>query len=147
MGTRARVEVFEGEDCIVSIYRQFDGYPSGLGQELHDFLKPRKIINGIGMDQTAENSANGAGCLAAQLVAHLKDKIGNVYLEPRMKVDGECGEEYVYRLHVNDKDISVVLSGGGVTAFGVANDPKTFADLFRGGVEEFGQWLSKQGQE
>jgi hypothetical protein len=127
MGTRARVEVFEGEDCIVSIYRQFDGYPSGLGQELHDFLKPRKIINGIGMDQTAENSANGAGCLAAQLVAHLK--------------------EYVYRLHVNDKDISVVLSGGGVTAFGVANDPKTFADLFRGGVEEFGQWLSKQGQE
>ena len=38
MGTRSLTFVYEGEKPIVNMYRQFDGYPSGHGAELAEFL-------------------------------------------------------------------------------------------------------------
>lgn len=52
------------------MYRQYDGYPSGHGQELADYLKTFRITNGISGDPI--NTANGMACLAAQIVAHFK---------------------------------------------------------------------------
>ena len=34
MGTRSLTFVYEGDKPFVNMYRQFDGYPSGHGQEL-----------------------------------------------------------------------------------------------------------------
>lgn len=88
MSTRSTVKFYqsrlnkgEKEDVIIlSAYHQSDGYPEGVGQELADFLKSKKIINGIG-DQTMETGyANGLGCLAAQYVREHKERIGGFYL-------------------------------------------------------------------
>ncbi len=144
MGTRARVEVMNHGKCVASIYCQFDGYPSGLGMELAEFLKPRTVVNGIG-DETAKIAANGMGCLAAQLVADLKgDSIGKVYLCAPMTEDGECGEEFIYRLSHVDGKYLIQVTGGNMTAFGCPNDPASFKGLFSGGLPEFIEWASKE---
>jgi hypothetical protein len=100
MGTRC-LTIVEDEDGkeLVTLYRQFDGYPDGHGAELKSFLKGFKIVNGIGA-RNAPKTANGAGCFAAQLVAHFKRKsrLGGFYLYPAGTRD--VGEEYTYRVRV-----------------------------------------------
>lgn len=60
------------------MFRQCDGYPSGHGRELTDFLRGKIIVNGIRSGD--KNNFNGMGCLAAQVVAHFKTGIGGFYL-------------------------------------------------------------------
>jgi len=78
MGTRALTFVYDGDKPIVNLYRQYDGYPTGHGAELAQFLDGFKIVNGIGAEKT--RIANGMGCLAAQMVAHFKDSVGGFYM-------------------------------------------------------------------
>ena len=101
MGTRSLTYVYEGkrEDWVkpfVCMYRQFDGYPSGHGAELADFLLSGRLVNGLsGMGKVKQ--FNGMGCLAAQLVANFKDGAGGIYLYPaRLKQD--CWQEYEYHV-------------------------------------------------
>lgn len=110
MGTRSLTRVHdvwqEGKDeILVNMYRQFDGYPDGHGAELSEFLENRVVGNGIPMGQDNSKYSNGAGCLAAQLVANFKDPkdAGSFYLYPTDATD--CGEEYTY-------DIFTAHSGG-----------------------------------
>ena len=51
MGTRS-LTVFNDEDGkeIAVMYRQFDGYPSGHGTELAEFLAGKKMVNGFNSD-------------------------------------------------------------------------------------------------
>jgi hypothetical protein len=148
MGTRARVEIFDDDECVVSIYRQFDGYPSGLGQELAEFLSDITVVNGLG-DESSNKIANGMGCLAAQLVKFLKDGPGNVYLHKPMTKDGESGEEFIYRISGGyvgtngTKPLLVQVSEGDVTAFGLPNDPGSFKGVFSGNVKKFAAWCKK----
>ena len=91
MATRATIHVAKREEgvsfsekppyTIVDIYHHWDGYPEGLGVTLASYLDDMKIVNGLGRDDI--QVANGLGCLAAQLVAELKDGPGNVYIEDR----------------------------------------------------------------
>ncbi len=71
----------EPNKTIVDIYHHWDGYPEGLGVTLADYLNGKKVTNGLGRDN--DNLFNGMGCLAASLVAELKDGPGDVYIEPR----------------------------------------------------------------
>ena len=106
MGTRSLTHIKdEGLDSktLVTFYRQFDGHPIGMGQDLKDFLKGMKICNGISGDQNAGEWANGSGCLAAQLIKHMKDGIGNIYIQLPDATD--CGEEYVYTIYFEDSGI------------------------------------------
>ena len=98
MGTRSTTAIKDEDGkTLVTLYRQYDGYPTGHGQELADFLKARTLINGIG-GQTARTHANGMGCLAAQLVTHLKgDQIGNIYITN----EGDS-QEYNYTVYPKD---------------------------------------------
>jgi hypothetical protein len=83
----------ENGKAIVCMFRQFDGYIDGHGQELADLLKGKKEVNGYGMDTT--DQFNGMGCLAATIVAHFKDGIGGFYLQ-----DPDLGdEEFNYRVY------------------------------------------------
>ena len=117
MGTRSLTRVFEKwEDTkgkeqrqpIVCMYRQYDGYISGHGHELAEFLKPFTIVNGIGLDDKRK-IANGMGCLAAQLVAHFKDCPGNIYLYATDVKD--CWQEYEYEIEkTKDKLIITVYT-------------------------------------
>ena len=88
---------------IVVMYRQFDGYPSGHGQELAEFLSKGKLVNGMGMDDNIV--FNGMGCLAAQVVAHFKDGAGGIYLQTN---DKGCWEEFRYQV-IGDFDTKELI--------------------------------------
>lgn len=98
MGTRSLTRVFEEGAQLVCLYRQMDGYLSGHGKELFDFLKDRRIGNGLGLDAD-NNYSNGAGCLAASLIAHFKTEPGGFYLMPINTKD--AGQDYEYHIRIN----------------------------------------------
>ena len=100
MGTRSLTYVYdEDHNKLCCMYRQYDGYPSGHGNKLAEFLAPITLVNGIN-NQTPKKSANGMGCLAAQLVAHFKQEIGGIYLEPLIRgLDRD--QEYEYHIFEN----------------------------------------------
>ena len=98
MGTRSLTVMqtsWEDHKEIAVLYRQFDGYPSGHGAELKEFLSGFKITNGLSLAGSPAKTANGGDCLAAQLVAHFKGNVpGHFYLYPAGTRD--VGEEYIY---------------------------------------------------
>ena len=97
-------EVHETKQNILCMYRQYDGYLSGHGAELAEFLQDFNVVNGYNPD-TPERSANGMGCLAAQLITHFKDGIGNIYIhEPN---DSDCGEEYTYTIYEEEGKVCI----------------------------------------
>ncbi len=82
MGTRSTTTVFdESGNPLICLYRHFNGYYAGHGEELAKFLAEMNFVNGIG-DKIPAKSANGMGCLAAQLIAHFKKEIGTFYIVP-----------------------------------------------------------------
>jgi len=105
MGTRSLTYLYEdnAEKPFLCMYRQFDGYPEGHGEELGEFLAPLDIINGISGQKMGE-AANGMGCLAAQMVAHFKKEIGNHYLITP-DLDQDAWQEFEY--HVYPKHVEV----------------------------------------
>lgn len=82
MGTRSTTTVYDGDTPILSFYRQYDGYPSGHGQDLANFLTGKTVVNGIpgGVDQAT--IVNGPGDLAVRLLTAIKgnaDEAGGIY--------------------------------------------------------------------
>lgn len=92
MGTRSTTRFFEDDKLICVFYRQMDGYPSGHGAELAQILASGKLVNGIGGDKG--RVFNGMGCLAAQVIAEMKDGPGHIYM---VSAD-HGGEEYNYEV-------------------------------------------------
>ena len=121
---------------IVTMYRQFDGYPSGHGKELAEFLASGTLVNGISPDDT-RTLFNGMGCLTAQTIGHLKGgKVGGIYLEKvRTKPDME---NYVYEVigDFDTKELTLV-----VKEVGYINGKGKFINgtkvLFKGTPQEF----------
>lgn len=92
MGTHALV-VFEentsqGIVRYLVCYFQFDGYLTGVGLDLVEFLKSCVIVNGYSDQDEAKCKAenkilcNRFGCLVAQYVANNKNGPGNFYVFP-----------------------------------------------------------------
>lgn len=110
MGTRSLTEVLDFDGApIVTMYRQFDGYPSGHGVELAKFLAKKRIINGIRMNDKEGECFNGPGCLAASVVMHFKKDhpLGGIYLyKPGSR---GVGEEYIYTV-VPNRDGTITVS-------------------------------------
>ena len=97
MGTRSLTKILSGkkEEPITCMYRQFDGYLDGHGQELAEWLSEYTVVNGISIDETRK-VANGMDCLAAQMFVHFKEDAGGIYC---MHPDAsDCGEEYLYKI-------------------------------------------------
>ena len=109
MGTRALIHVKKDDkdsDTLVTIYRQYDGYPTGLGDDIKSILGGKKVVNGY---QDASKEVNGMGCAAAMLIAGLKDGCGNVYIKP---VDTEdVWEEYTYTLWDDNGALHIQCKG------------------------------------
>ena len=103
MGTRATIHIAKREEGvsfseipekkIVSIYNQYDGYPEGLGVTIASYLDNKTIVNGLGGDR--DTVFNGLGCLAASLIAELKEEAGNVYIDNPDFPHGWLDYEYV----------------------------------------------------
>ena len=113
MGTRSLTYVYADKTPVVCMYRQFDGYPSGHGSELAQFLNGFEIVNGFG--ETKPKLANGMGCLAAQMIAYFKNGVGGFYLEP-VELGQDCGQDYEYHVYqdlvtILDSDRSEIFTG------------------------------------
>ena len=137
MGTRSLTYVYD-EDArpLICMYRQMDGYPEGHGQELFDFLDGVPMVNGIG-----ENTRvfNGAGCMAAQLVAHFKEGAGGFYMEPVSPRVIDAGQDYEYELHYGEHEITVRVID---TRNRRKKAGKDFGTIFSGTLAEYGLWLA-----
>jgi hypothetical protein len=94
MGTRSLTFVYEGNSPIINMYRQFDGYPSGHGAELAEFLMSGEMVNGFS-DKNAKQF-NGMGCLAASMIAHFKNSVGGFYIHA--VTDTDCFQDYEYHV-------------------------------------------------
>ena len=95
MGTRSLTFVYDEDKTLLNLYRQYDGYPTGHGAELAEFLNGFTIVNGFG--EVRQKIANGMGCLAAQLVAHFKESVGGFYIHA--VTDTNCGQDYEYHIY------------------------------------------------
>ncbi len=107
MGTRSTVTFHSewNQGPIVTIYQQYDGYISGVGHELAEFLKDKTVINGIESGQTMDNFANGMGCLAAQYIAKHKTEIGGFYIT---KIGDS--QEYDYFVRLEDGKLTIEVN-------------------------------------
>jgi len=123
-------------DKIVTMYRQYDGYPSGHGLELAEFLNQGKLVNGI---SSAENGLvfNGMGCLAAQVVANFKKGAGGFYLHRGGTTN--CWEEYRYEVIGNEETKELIFK-----CIEVHDKAKT---LYEGTVQGFLEFVAKQEEE
>ena len=103
MGTRSLTYFKTGHKAkdgrtMACFYRQYDGYPSGHGLELAEFLAPFTVVNGYSNGMEAGTHANGMGCLAAQAVAHFKKDIGGIYMQATDE-PADCGQDYEYHVY------------------------------------------------
>lgn len=127
MGTRSLTHIHsETGSVLVTLYRQFDGYPTGHGQEMASFLASGQLVNGIQLGKRKPEEArrfNGMGDLAVQLITYLKQlsnngilhnkrkpaaapmASGNLYIYPRGIRD--CGEDYTY--HIREEKGAIIL--------------------------------------
>lgn len=151
MGTRSRTEIFDRGVCIASIYRQMDGYPSGQGADIAK-IASKRLVNGISGNPAL--LVNGMGCFAAQLIVVMKEgkaEAGGIYLHAPMTEDGECGEEFIYRIYGDrmtpEAGVRIEVTGGDITAFGNPNDPASFKGLFRGTPAEFAAWIKEDNAD
>lgn len=124
MGTRSLTFVYDGDIPVLNLYRQYDGYPSGHGRELAEFLSGiEAVTNGISGD--SRRTANGMGCLAAQLVAHFKTEVGQFYIHP--VTDTECGQDYEYHVYeplvlVKDYNKEIIFKGTWEDLYGFCSE-------------------------
>jgi hypothetical protein len=128
---------------IVTMYRQYDGYPEGHGQELAEFLAGGELVNGIGLGDKVV--FNGMGCLAAQVVAHFKDGAGGFYLQ---RANKDSWEEYRYHIigDFDTKEITIkVMEVGYVNSKGdYVNKTRT---IFEGTPTEMVTWIKELNEE
>jgi len=134
MGTRAITNVFENQQPLVSLYVHSDGYPSGHGLALAEFLSTQRLVTGLGPADT-QRSCNGAGCLAAQLIASLKTCPGHIYVRA---YDAAATEEFRYDIRV---ETWVGLEAPTLRVQVFSRKPEM---LFSGGVEEFLKWCKSE---
>ena len=114
------------------MYRQYDGDLRGHGAELLAFLEPLKMVNGFSIGEP--NQANGAGCLAAQMIAHFKVDVGGFYIEPPM-VEGLYENDYTYTIKVS---MGGVIMGGVIEITVHEHSDRIFEE---GSIESFKQFI------
>jgi hypothetical protein len=144
MGTRSLTFVYNGEEAIINLYRQYDGYPTGHGAELAEFLNPFEMVNGLPAKKPGEAEpkvANGMGCLAAQLIANFKVGAGQFYLYPTSAID--CGQDYEYHIYKDEAGLRVRITDRGCNMFGLTMSDKNEA-IFDGSLAEFTEFCTEK---
>lgn len=137
MGTRSTYRIIQQSENektkkteneeICLIYVQYDGYPEGHPLETANWLNTGKMVNGFGSNET-ELIFNGVGCMAAQLIAKMKEGTGNVYIYS-LNSRGKCCEDYLYDIIVKvDRSIEYVC---------YENYGENPLELFRGTPQDF----------
>lgn len=150
MGTRSltivRSQWEKGDDGIENpiehhgtIYVHWDGYLSGHGRWLADWLDGVVVTNG---ELGEAKHYNGPGRLCTGMISdmHVDGK------NPDLVKEGSiCGQEYEYEIFVDygmgGGTITVIVRDGPVTFFGMGGEDCA-NEVFRGSVEEYRQFIS-----
>lgn len=115
MGTRCLIHIQDEGETLVTLYRQYDGYPSNIMKRIKDFLEGTRVVNGIPVGKEDVKFINGSHDFAALFVWFMKgiqdDKwpVGNLYIYPPGTKD--VGEEYTYTLRLEDDVPYVNIKG------------------------------------
>jgi hypothetical protein len=146
MGTRFLTFVYEKygqiQKPVVNMYRQFDGYPTGHGAELAEFLNGGRLVNGLIQTKTVEEVVfNGMGCLAASMVAHFKQTPGGFYIHPVDVTD--CGQDYEYHVYDKSGKLYIEVYDCGCNMFGVSSS-ETHELVFKGNLKEFTEFCKEK---
>lgn len=143
MGTRSRTHLVDEKGTrVMSLYRQFDGYPSGHGKELAEFLAPFVIVNGYRPSDT-RIIANGAGCLGAQMISFFKKGVGGFYLTPP---NVELGwEDYEYEVRVPEAGGQIEMICWEVNYDSNRQSGVRGALKYKGSPQGFLAWLAAAG--
>jgi hypothetical protein len=139
MGTRALTFVYDGSTPIVNMYRQYDGYPSGHGLELAQFLTRGRLVNGLSGKE--EVVFNGMGCLAAAMIANFKETPGGFYIHSVEET--ECGQDYEYHVYQAGDEIRVRVTNRGCNMFGLTMSD-TNDNIFDGSAVEFFDYCTEK---
>lgn len=124
MATTSNVRIIDNDKVILCLYLQYDGYPSGVGEDIKKFLIHGELVNGIPITRNGIPVAkedwffNGVDDLAAQLVAYLKIgskfsgsvRMGYVYIYPSEYKPGNNMEEYLYDISIRDNKPYIEIS-------------------------------------
>lgn len=125
----------EKKEEICRMYRQYDGYPSGHGKDLAEFLSGFLMVNGYGKEK--HKIANGMGCLTAQVIANFKNGVGNIYVYPSKTKD--CWEQYTYFISGKEGKEPIIKC--------VENHSEEYGGnkiLFDGSASSFLNWIKDQ---
>lgn len=148
MGTRSLttfIETYKDEEGndkkneIVTMYRQYDGYPSGHGLEIAEFLSKGKLVNGLGYKET--KVFNGMGCLTAQVIADFKNGAGGIYMQRGNK---DSGEDYRYQIigDYDTKELTIkILEVGYMKGDNYVNKART---IFSGTPKEMVEYCTEK---
>jgi len=139
MGTRALTFVYDGSTPIVNMYRQYDGYPSGHGLELAQFLTRGRLVQGLSGKE--EVVFNGMGCLAAAMIANFKETPGGFYIHSVEET--ECGQDYEYHVYQAGDEIRVRVTNRGCNMFGLTMSD-TNDNIFDGTAVEFFDYCTEK---
>ena len=96
MSTRSHTFIIDGKTAIACLYRQYDGYIDGHGQDVAKFLAGKGITNGLDGEKF-----NGIGDLGIRLFTALKgdaNEGGSFYLQAP---DVHNLEEYNYFVSID----------------------------------------------
>jgi hypothetical protein len=146
MGTRCLTFVYEKygqvQKPVVNMYRQFDGYPTGHGAELAEFLNGGRMVNGLAQTKTVEEVVfNGMGCLGASMVAYFKQTPGGFYIYPTDVRD--CGQDYEYHVSEKKDGLYVEVYNCGCNMFGMTMSD-THKLVFQGYLKEFTEFCKEK---
>ena len=111
MSTRCITHIHEmktldpNEHIVCSFYRHWDGYPSGHGRDLYEWLKDKGLKNGIGLDFREGKDFNRAGSMAVKLMNHIYNISGCEVIPTGAK---NYGEEFTYHIYFRDDKFIII---------------------------------------
>ena len=131
MGTPAIITFMDDNQPCANVYLNSDGYPSWAGVRLGKWVEKFTVGNGVPLGAKTGEYANGMGCLAAQYVSEMKDRVGDVYL---ISDASSWFADYCYTVELNrDNKIMISCYSPGEEDKAVTLYPKLFLT-----------WASKQ---
>jgi len=118
MRTRSTIVIVDKDsNVILNLFGMFDG--DQVGQQIAEFLKGKKLVNGIMLPE--EDRLNGIGDAALRLAHYLNDRTGGWYATP---IDNEQDGDYAYSLIEKDDSIELRLNGELIWPISIDDDEK-----------------------
>lgn len=100
MGTRSTTKIYQDGKLLLALYKQYDGYTDAWGQDLKNFIRSGKFVNGF--SRTDEKQFNGAGDFALQLIKEFKTGVGDLYATTE-----DDNQEYNYIIEFENTELGI----------------------------------------